>query len=56
MKTHRVYHRGHRRAWSAFLQASTRTSYSAQAEERLLARTSANAFKSTPGRQAEVQA
>jgi hypothetical protein len=55
MNAHRVYHRGQRRAWSAFLQASIRAGYSPQAEERLIARTRANPSKSTPGRQAEVQ-
>jgi hypothetical protein len=55
MNAHRVYHRGQRRAWSAFLQASIRTGYSPQAEERVIARTSANPSKSTRGPQGQVQ-
>ena len=50
MNTH---HRGQRRAWSALLQTTTRTGYSAQAEERVIARTKPQ--KSTRRQQAEVQ-
>jgi hypothetical protein len=53
MKAHRVYHRSQRRAWSALLQTTTRTGYSMQAEERLIARTKPQ--KSNCGQQAEVQ-
>lgn len=55
MTAHRTYHRGQRRAWSALLQTTTRTGYSTQAEERVIARTSANPSKSARGQQAEVR-
>ena len=53
MTAHRTYHRGQRRAWSALLQTTTRTGYSTQAEERVIART--NPSKSIRGQQAEVR-
>ena len=53
MTVHRTYHRGQRRAWSALLQTTIRTGYSAQAEERLIARTKPQ--KSACGQQAEVR-
>ena len=53
MTAHRTYHRGQRRAWSALLQTTTRTGYSAQAEERLMARTKPQ--KSIGGQQGQVQ-
>ena len=53
MTVHRTYHRGQRRAWSALLQTTTRIGYSAQAEERLIARSKPQ--KSIGGQQAEVR-